>query len=142
MLTAAAGGGAVMAAAVKFMGFAAFGARIPPAVVAATFAGFAAVVGMGLATAWPLALLATAAAGFCATWCGVSLQAAIQTDLPDAYRGRVMSLWTVVGFGTVAIGSALIGGLAEVMEIGPALAVAGALGVILTAAWRIGGARA
>jgi hypothetical protein len=27
------------------------------------------------------------------------------------YRGRVMSLWTVVGFGTVAIGAGLIGGL-------------------------------
>jgi hypothetical protein len=49
---------------------------------------------MGLAPVWPLALLATALAGFTATWCGVSLQAAIQTDLPDAYRGRVMSLWT------------------------------------------------
>jgi hypothetical protein len=71
-----------------------------------------------------LALLATAVAGFTATWCGVSLQAAIQSDLPDAYRGRVMSLWTVVGFGTVAIGAGLIGGLAEVMEIGPALMVA------------------
>jgi hypothetical protein len=66
-----------------------------------------------------LALLATAVAGFTATWCGVSLQAAIQTDLPDAYRGRVMSLWTVVGFGTVAIGAGLIGGLAEVMGSAP-----------------------
>jgi hypothetical protein len=84
---------------------------------------------MGLSPVWPLALLATAVAGFTATWCGVSLQAAIQTDLPDAYRGRVMSLWTVVGFGTVAIGAGLIGGLAEACGIGPALVVAGCLGL-------------
>ncbi|MDG4647703.1 MFS transporter [Roseibacterium sp. SDUM158017] len=142
MLTAAAGGGAVLAASVKFLGFAAFGAHIPRPVIVATFAGFLAVVAMGFAPVWPLALAATSAAGFCATWCGVSLQAAIQTDLPDAYRGRVMSLWTVVGFGTVAIGAALIGAIAEVMRIGPALAVAGALGVVVTGAWRVGGARA
>jgi hypothetical protein len=141
MLTAAAGAGAVLAASVKFLGFAAFGARIPPAVIAASFAGFLAMAGMGLAPVWPLALAATAAAGFCATWCGVSLQAAIQTDLPDDYRGRVMSLWTVVGFGTVAIGAALIGGLAEFMGIGAALALAGGLGVVVLGAWRLGGAR-
>lgn len=142
MLTAAAGGGAVLAASLKAFGFAAFGARIPPAVIAAIGLGFVAVIGMGLAPVWPLALLATAAAGFSATWCGVSLQAAIQTELPDAYRGRVMSLWTVVGFGTVAIGAALIGGLAEVSSIGAALAFAGALGLVITVGWRLVGARA
>jgi MFS family permease len=102
--------------------------------------GFLAVAGMGLAPVWPLALLATAVAGFTATWCGVSLQAAIQTDLPDAYRGRVMSLWTVVGFGTVAIGAGLIGGLAEVVGSAPRwwrrLSRAGRHGL-----WRFGGAR-
>jgi hypothetical protein len=52
-----------------------------------------------------------------------------------------MSLWTVVGFGTVAIGAALIGGLAEFMGIGAALALAGGLGVVVLGAWRLGGAR-
>jgi MFS family permease len=99
----------------KALGAGAAGASIPRSVLAAMVAGFRRRCGMGLAPVWPLALLATAVAGFTATWCGVSLQAAIQTDLPDAYRGRVMSLWTVVGFGTVAIGAGLIGGLAEVM---------------------------
>jgi hypothetical protein len=104
--------------------------------------GFRRHCGMGLAPVWPLALLATAVAGFTATWCGVSLQAAIQTDLPDAYRGRVMSLWTVVGFGTVAIGAGLIGGLAEVTRIGPALVTAALIGLTIMALWRFGGARA
>jgi MFS family permease len=142
MLTAAAGGGAVLAASVKAFGFAAFGARIPAAVVAAMAMGFVAVVAMGLAPVWPAALAATSVAGFSATWCGVSLQAAIQTDLPDAFRGRVMSLWTVVGFGTVAIGAAMIGALAELSSIGAALCFAGAFGLVLTLGWRLVGARA
>ncbi len=141
MLTAAAGAGALSSAALKAWGIAASGARIPPSVIAAMVLGFCAVAGMGLAPVWPLALLATAVAGFTATWCGVSLQAAIQTDLPDAYRGRVMSLWTVVGFGTVAVGAGLIGGLAEVIDIGPALVVAASIGLIGTGLWRFGGAR-
>jgi hypothetical protein len=117
-------------------------AGIPRSVVVAMTLGFAAIIGMGLAPYWPMALGATALAGFCATWCGVSLQAAIQTDLPDAYRGRVMSLWTVVGFGTVAIGAAFIGAVAEIMQIGRALAVAGVVGLLVIAVWRLGGARA
>ena len=46
-----------------------------------------------------------------------------------------------VGAGLVAIGAGLIGGLAEVMEIGPALVAAGALGAIILILWRFGGAR-
>ena len=57
------------------------------------------------------------------------MQAAIQTDLPDGYRGRVMSLWVVVGFGAVALGAFGIGALGEWLGIGPALAVAGVLGI-------------
>lgn len=141
MLTAAAGAGALGSAILKAWGAGAAGASIPGSVLVATGLGFAAIMGMGLAPTWPLALFATGLAGFTATWCGVSLQAAIQTELPDAYRGRVMSLWVVVGFGTVAIGAGLIGGLAEVMEIGPALVAAGALGAVILILWRFGGAR-
>jgi MFS family permease len=110
-------------------------------VLIVALAGQGAVMAMGLAPNWVLALVATAGAGFCSTYCGVSLQAAIQSDLPDAYRGRVMSLWIVVGFGTVAIGSLAIGGLAEWVGIGTALAIAGALGVLLQGAVILGGAR-
>jgi MFS family permease len=141
LLTAAAGGGAVTAAAVKALGFLAQAEGIPSTVPAALALGFMAVIGMGLSPLWPLALTATALAGFAATWVGVSLQAAIQTELPDTYRGRVMSLWTVMGFGSVSIGAALIGTVAELSGIGLALAVAGAAGLIWLAALRLGGAR-
>ncbi len=127
-LTGAAGAGALVAAVMKAGGVGAVGARIPRAVWAASFIGQLAVLGMGLAPAWSFALAATALTGFCATWCGVSLQSAIQTDLPDGMRGRVMSLWVVVGFGTVAIGSLGIGSLSDLTDVGTGLTIAGLFG--------------
>ena len=125
MLTAAAGAGAISSAFLKAVGLGAFGARIAPAVLWAAMAGQGAVMAMGLAPVWGLALAATVVAGFCSTWVGVSMQAAIQTDLPDGYRGRVMSLWIVMGFGSVALGAFAVGGLAEWVGISQALVLAG-----------------
>ncbi len=129
-LTAAAGGGALIAALFKAVGFGAAGARIPVLVWISAFAGQGAVMAMGLAPSWPLALAATALTGMASTWCGVSLQAAIQSDLPDAYRGRVMSLWIVVGIGTVALGALAIGTLADLLGIAPALTWMGLGGTV------------
>ncbi|NKX43841.1 MFS transporter [Roseicyclus persicicus] len=138
VLTAAAGAGALGSAVLKAAGADAVGARLSPAVLWATMVGQGAVVAMGVAPAWPLAVLATALTGFCATWVGVSMQASIQSDLPDAYRGRVMSLWVVVGFGTVALGAFAIGALAEWIGIGAALAVAGLTGAAVQGALILG----
>jgi len=131
VLTAAAGAGAVSSAVLKASGVGASGASIPPIVLWTATLGQGAVIAMGLAPSWAIAIFATAITGFCSTWVGVSLQAAIQTDLPDGYRGRVMSLWVVVGFGAVALGAFAIGGLGEWLGIGPALVVAGLLGIIV-----------
>ena len=141
MLTSAAGVGAFAAALFKASGVGAVGARIPRAVYVACLVGSVAVVAMGASPVWPLALAAVCVAGFCATWCGVSLQSAIQSELDDAYRGRVMSLWTVVGFGTVAIGAGAIGALAELTSIGAALILAGLAGLIAMASVWMRGAR-
>ena len=138
MLTAAAGAGAVTAAVLKAAGAGAVGARIPPAVLVAAMTGQGAIVAMGLAPSWPVALAATTLAGFCATWVGVSMQAAMQSDLPDEYRGRVMSLWIVVGVGTVAIGSFLIGAMGEVWGISGALMIGGLAGMMLQCAVILG----
>ena len=89
-----------------------------------------AVVAMGLAPVWPIAFLATALAGFCATWVGVSMQAAIQSDLPDSYRGRVMSLWVMTGIGGSALGALLLGALADVLGLGWAAAIVAAMAAL------------
>ncbi|MEM6390954.1 MAG: MFS transporter, partial [Pseudomonadota bacterium] len=65
-----------------------------------------------------------------ATWCGVTLQATIQTGLPDALRGRVMSLWTTLGFGMVAVGAFAIGGLGQQIGLPTGLILAGAVGLV------------
>ena len=137
-LTAAAGAGALTAAIAKAVGIAAVGARIPTLVWGAAFVGQGAVAAMGLAPSWPLVLFATGVVGLTSTWCGVSLQAAIQTDLPDAFRGRVMSLWVMAGIGMVAIGALGIGAAADLIGIGPALAVSGALGAAAMALVAVG----
>jgi MFS family permease len=138
MLTAAAGAGAISSALLKAVGLGAFGARIAPAVLWAAMAGQGAVVAMGLAPVWPMALAATVVAGFCSTWVGVSMQAAIQTDLPDGYRGRVMSLWIVMGFGSVALGAFAVGGLAEWIGISAALVAGGLAGAVAQGAIILG----
>ena len=138
MLTAAAGAGAVSSALLKAVGAGAVGARIPAAVLWAAMAGQGSVIAMGLAPVWPVALAATVVAGFCSTWVGVSMQAAIQSDLPDGYRGRVMSLWIVVGIGGVSLGAFGVGALGEWVGISRALAVAGVLGACAQAAVFLG----
>ena len=138
MLTAAAGAGAVSSALLKAAGAGAVGARIPVAVLWAAMAGQGAVIAMGLAPVWSVALGATVVAGFCSTWVGVSMQAAIQSDLPDGYRGRVMSLWIVVGIGGVSLGAFGVGALGEWIGISHALAVAGVLGAGAQAAVFLG----
>lgn len=130
MLTGAAGAGAICSAFLKAVGMGASGARIAPAVLWAAMAGQGTVIAMGLSPVWPLAIVSVALAGFCSTWVGVSMQAAIQTDLPDGYRGRVMSLWIVMGFGSVALGAFFVGGLAEWVGISGALVVAGLFGAL------------
>ena len=107
-LTAAAGAGAVVAAAGKAVGLGA-GAGVSGAVRAVLLAAMAALAGLGATASWPGTLAWTAALGFCSTFAGVSLQAAVQAELPDGLRGRVMSLWVLVGLGSVALGAGAMG---------------------------------
>ena len=129
-LTAAGGGGAVLAAAAKAAGA---GGRWPLRL--ALVGGALALTGQGLtAASWPGALAWTAALGFASTFGGVSLQAAVQADLPDGLRGRVMSLWVVVGLGAVALGAGALGWAAAAVGL-PATLTAAGLGGAAAFAW-------
>ena len=134
ILTAAAGAGALAAALAKTAGAGQGG--IPPLTRAILVAGVASLAALGMSEGWAAALVWTAAAGFASTFTGVSLQAAVQEALPDDLRGRVMSLWVVVGIGAVALGSGLLGWLAGPFGLPMTLLVAGALGAVV-AIWLV-----
>ena len=130
VLTAAAGFGALVAALAKAAGVGQGG--IAPITRLTLVLGVLAVALVGLSHEWWAALGWTAVLGFASTFSGVSLQAAVQEELPDALRGRVMSLWVVVGIGAVALGSGVLGSLAGFFGLPRVLLVGGLLGAAVT----------
>lgn len=70
------------------------------------------------------------ALSLCATMAGTGCQTLAQLSLEDEYRGRVISLWTLLAMGAPALASALFGGLSDVLGFAPVFAVAGVLGLV------------
>ena len=54
--------------------------------------------------------------GFC-TLCGISVQALLQLEVDDEFRGRVLGLWGVFAIGATAMGGFLMGGVARASSI-------------------------
>lgn len=129
LLTAAAGAGALAAALAKTAASGQGGISLVTRAV--LVAGVASLAGVGLSPGWGGALVWTAILGFASTFCGVGLQAAVPQDLPDHLRGRVMSLWVVVGIGAVAVGSGALGWLAALFGLQAVLVWAGAVGTLV-----------
>ncbi|GGA13799.1 MFS transporter [Neptunicoccus cionae] len=86
-------------------------------------AGLVAIGLIGNTDTWAVALACAAVLGASGTYFGVTMQSLIQTDLPDDMRGRVMSIWVVVGLGSTALGAFVLGALADI--IGLSLSSAG-----------------
>ena len=57
--------------------------------------------------------LAIALISLCTTTIGTGCQALTQLMVDEDYRGRVLSLWTVVAMGTPALGAVLVGSAAD-----------------------------
>ncbi|MEM6948171.1 MAG: MFS transporter [Pseudomonadota bacterium] len=129
-LTAAAGIGALASAFLRGARARNIDGTVPRSVYIASALSLLGLIGMGLAPSFEMAFAATVLTGGGATWCGVTLQATIQTGLPDALRGRVMSLWTTLGFGMVAVGAFAIGGLGQQIGLPTGLILAGAVGLV------------
>ena len=72
--------------------------------------------------------------GFMLVVSGTGTQALMQTSVASAFRGRVMSLYSVVFRGVPAIGAIALGLMAEVVGLGPAVAGAGVICVLASAA--------
>jgi MFS family permease len=130
-LAAAAGGGALVAATLITLGPGQRPGRLPLSSRLAAPAGLAMVAAVAFAPPWPVTVGLVAALGLCGTLTGVGLQSAVQLAVPDAYRARIMSLWTMLAVGGSALGAILLGGLVDAMGPGPALGLAAGFGLVL-----------
>lgn len=101
--------------------------RIPNITISAIVVGLLMVSALGAAPGWMLALTVAAAIAFVTTLSAISMQTAIQMELEDDMRGRVMSLWAVVVAGGSAIGAWALGVLADLIGFQETLFWAGIL---------------
>ncbi|WP_270725690.1 MFS transporter [Shimia sp. Alg240-R146] len=109
--------------------------RLPLSTRLAIVLGLAMVVGLGYAPTWESALLVAAAMSFVTTVTAISTQTAIQIDLEDDMRGRVMSLWAVIAAGGSALGAGMMGILADAIGLQLALILTGASSTALVAGY-------
>ncbi len=87
----------------------------------AGWVGLGLTAALGMSGSWPLALALTAGIGLCGTAVGVCTQSVVQMEAPDALRGRLTSLWIVVGIGAAALGAIALGGAADLVGLRAAL---------------------
>jgi predicted MFS family arabinose efflux permease len=104
-----------------------------------TLAGIG-VLGAGFSTALPLSMVLLAIVGWSTVAIGATTNTIIQLTVPDALRGRVMSVYTTVFAGATPIGSLFMGSLASRVGVTATMALAGIVTVAFTglaAAWAI-----
>lgn len=68
----------------------------------------------GLAALVPIMAIAS----LCMTVVGTGCQALVQLTVDDAFRGRVLSVWTVISMGGPSVGAFLMGGAADWVGFG------------------------
>tara|TARA_B100001287_G_scaffold269347_1_gene266728 strand:+ start:832 stop:2034 length:1203 start_codon:yes stop_codon:yes gene_type:complete len=131
-LTASAGGGAIFASFAKAAGKPQQAGKVGFLGIASSILVPISVISLGfsrdiLATAGLIALL-----GFSATFFATTMQSAAQLQLTDEFRGRVMSLWTMIAMGGGAIGALTLGVVSEILGISVTLIVLGGITIIIT----------
>lgn len=110
----------------------AIGARRLPLRFIAAAAGGACAGLVGLAAVrsfWPAAAL-LAGVGLTGTFVVTSCNTSLQLMAPDALRGRVMSLYTLLSGGVFPIGAFMIGWISEAWGVSTAFAFNGVLGLL------------
>ncbi|MBL1436510.1 MAG: MFS transporter [Rhodobacteraceae bacterium] len=124
-LTAAAGIGALLAAALQIVMRGPIKGRLPKMSMGAAIAGPLAAAVLGSVAQWEAVVFIVGFLGFTGTLVGVGMQSAIQMQVEDHLRGRVMSLWIMVAMGGIAFGSLLVGGMADALGLALALQIIG-----------------
>ena len=135
LLMACLGVGAVLGA----VGVASAGLRRPSMamVVVAALVASAGVLGLGFVRSFTLAGAILVVTGMAQIVFTSSVNSTVQVTVPDAMRGRMMSLYVLVFVGVTPLGAFVTGWLAEKFGIATACALGGAGGLIAVAflAW-------
>jgi len=104
-----------------------------PLVLNAALAFFAAILGFCFSRNVALSSLLMAAVGFSMVCSVATVNSLIQTKVPHAIRGRVLSMHTMAFLGFTPLGSLLIGALAERWDAPTALALSSGFALVVTA---------
>lgn len=131
LLTSSAGLGALVAGMTKIFMPSQIAGQLPKPALSSALVGIGLVPLVGLSNSWELTLVFIACLGFSGTMSGISMQTAIQIDLDDDLRGRVMSLWVMVAIGATATGAIVLGFLADQFGFSWALGLSGGLGFVI-----------
>jgi MFS family permease len=131
LLTSSAGLGALVAGMTMAFMPGQVAGRLPKPALASALVGIGIVPLVGLSNSWEFTLGLVTCLGYAGTMSGISMQTAIQIDLDDDLRGRVMSLWVMVGIGAAATGAITLGFLADQFGLSWALSSTGSLGVVV-----------
>ncbi len=113
----------------------ALGSREPPPALIATAAGMACAGLLGLAATrvfWPAAIL-LAAVGCAGTLVVAGCNTSLQLAAPEALRGRIMSLYTLLSSGIFPVSALFVGAVSEATGVSRAFAINGTLGLLALA---------
>lgn len=133
LLLSSAGLGALIAGVAKTFIPAQSAGHIPWPTMVVSLTGMVLVPFVGQSSSWSLTLVLIAGMAFCTTMTAITLQTAVQMDLPDDLRGRVMSLWTMTAMGAAAFGAVILGALFDQIGFSTTLLTTGIVGFLCLA---------
>ena len=131
IITASAGVGAIAASVIQVTASPPVKGHLPKRALFATLFGSAMTLVLGVNENWFVAVALIGAIGFASTLVGINFQAAVQMQLDDQIRGRVMSLWMTVAVGGTALGALAVGVLIEYVGFTAALSGIGIGSIIV-----------
>ena len=129
IMTSAVGAGAVLTGLALARGTRWLGMR---ALKNAILVSAVIIVVFGFSTNFYLSVAAVTLLGVVLSLAGVGSQILIQSNVDDDVRGRVSSIWGMIAFGGTALGSLVIGVIADIAGLAPTLIVAGVLCLAVT----------
>jgi predicted MFS family arabinose efflux permease len=133
LLTASAGAGAILASFAKAAGKPQEAGSIGFLGAVCSVLVPICVILVGLSNNIVLTAILVAMLGFATTFFATTMQSAAQLQLTDEFRGRVMSLWTMIAMGGGAIGALLLGAISEMVGILATFIALGGLTTLIAA---------